>query len=83
MVFDITDVDSFQKAKKWIKELQKMISASLSLTLVGNKMDLEKNRQIKYEEGKEYVSSHTSSRDGVYVLCVVSVGMQVQLEQST
>jgi GTPase SAR1 family protein len=47
IVYDITDVDSFQRMNQWVKELRQQCGNSLPIIIVGNKSDLEANRQIK------------------------------------
>lgn len=37
----------------WIKELQRALGDTCALVIVGNKMDLEKNRSVPIEEAKE------------------------------
>ncbi|KAG5883935.1 hypothetical protein JTB14_003757 [Gonioctena quinquepunctata] len=54
LVYDITDEDSFQKVKSWVKELRKMLGTEISLVIVGNKCDLEKNRHVNLEEAESY-----------------------------
>ncbi len=54
IVYDITDVDSFQKMSMWVKELRHQAGPNLPIIVVGNKADLENNRQIKKEEAEKY-----------------------------
>ncbi|XP_023022878.1 RAS oncogene family member Rab21 [Leptinotarsa decemlineata] len=54
LVYDITDEDSFQKVKSWVKELRKMLGTEISLIIVGNKSDLEKDRHVNLEEAESY-----------------------------
>ncbi|CAH1171255.1 unnamed protein product [Phaedon cochleariae] len=54
LVYDITDMDSFQKVKSWVKELRKMLGTEISLAIVGNKSDLEKDRHVSLEEAERY-----------------------------
>ncbi|XP_056634923.1 ras-related protein Rab-21-like [Diorhabda carinulata] len=54
LVYDITDEDSFQKVKSWVKELRKMLGSDISLVIVGNKSDLEKDRHVDLEVAKTY-----------------------------
>jgi len=54
IVYDITDEDSLQKVKMWVKELRKMLGTDISLVIVGNKTDLEKDRQVSFEEADSY-----------------------------
>lgn len=52
LVYDITDEDSFQKVKSWVKELRKMLGGEICLVIVGNKTDLEKDRHVSLEEAE-------------------------------
>lgn len=52
LVYDITDQDSFQKVKNWVKELRKMLGTDICLVIVGNKSDLEKDRTVELEESE-------------------------------
>lgn len=47
--FHRTDEDSFQKVKNWVKELKKMLGSEIVLTIVGNKIDLNKDRTVPFE----------------------------------
>ncbi|KAL4121207.1 hypothetical protein QTP88_013766 [Uroleucon formosanum] len=68
LVYDITDEDSFQKVKNWIKELKKMLGSEICLVIAGNKIDLEKDRTVSVEDAENYASSvgavhfHTSAK---------------------
>ncbi|KAK5580169.1 hypothetical protein RB653_000182 [Dictyostelium firmibasis] len=57
VVYDITDNDSFIKAKNWIKELKTMLGNDISLCIIGNKCDLEKTRVISLAEAEAYAKS--------------------------
>jgi len=68
LVYDITDEDSFQKVKNWVKELKKMLGSEICLIIAGNKVDLEKQRTVSIEDAEEYAKSvgakhfHTSAK---------------------
>ncbi|XP_022800789.1 ras-related protein Rab-31-like [Stylophora pistillata] len=57
VVYDITEETSFERAKKWVKEVQEMAIPNIFLALVGNKADLEANRKIKSEDAQSYAES--------------------------
>jgi len=57
LVYDITDADSFIKVKNWVKELRKMLGNDISLIIVGNKIDLEKQRHVSHQQAEEYAQS--------------------------
>ncbi|WVQ82667.1 hypothetical protein IAT38_004799 [Cryptococcus sp. DSM 104549] len=40
VVYDITKASSLEKAKAWVKELQRQANANIVIALVGNKLDL-------------------------------------------
>lgn len=68
LVYDITDEDSFSKVKNWVKELKKMLGNEICLCIAGNKIDLEKQRNVTVAEAEEYAQSvgakhyHTSAK---------------------
>jgi small GTP-binding protein len=56
IVFDITDTDTYEGAKKWIEEIQSHNNSAV-LSLLGNKIDLE-NRKVNSETVKNYSLGH-------------------------
>ncbi|AWU77909.1 hypothetical protein CAS74_002613 [Pichia kudriavzevii] len=50
VVYDITHPDSLNKAKYWIRELQKQANSDILIALVGNKKDLEDQRKISNDD---------------------------------
>ena len=68
LVYDITDAESFNRIKKWVKELRKIVGSDISLSIAGNKVDLEKNRAVDEAEAVAYAASvgathfHTSAK---------------------
>jgi len=57
LVYDVTDGESFEKVKTWVKELRKMVGTKICLSIVGNKCDRERERQVSAEEGASYAES--------------------------
>merc|ERR1712110_968384 len=57
LVYDITDRQTFQDIENWLGEIQQHASPNVAKLLVGNKCDLESERQVKWEEGKQYADS--------------------------
>ena len=53
VTYDITDRDSFAKVSEWMNEVDKHASENISRILIGNKKDLEDQRQVPYSEAKE------------------------------
>ncbi|XP_023300824.2 ras-related protein Rab-21 [Lucilia cuprina] len=57
LVYDITDQDSFQKVKNWVKELKRMLGSEIILAIAGNKIDLEEHRTVMEEDALSYAES--------------------------
>ena len=54
VVYDITQSTSLEKAKAWIRELQRQADPNIVIALCGNKLDLAARRQVSQEEAKKY-----------------------------
>jgi len=53
LVFDITNLSSFEHIKNWIEQIKEEAPEKIIIYLVGNKIDCVNNRLISYEEGKK------------------------------
>nr|XP_015831900.2 RAB6B, member RAS oncogene family a isoform X1 [Nothobranchius furzeri] len=53
VVYDITNVNSFQQTTKWIDDVRTERGSDVIIMLVGNKTDLADKRQITIEEGEQ------------------------------
>ena len=58
IVYDITDVESFQSVKQWIVNCQTFGRKDIHLVLVGNKNDLDEQRKVSEEEGKKLADNY-------------------------
>ncbi|XP_021999388.2 ras-related protein Rab5 [Helianthus annuus] len=58
VVYDITNMASFERSKKWIEELQKQGNPHLVTVLVANKADLSTKREVEIEEAKQYAKEN-------------------------
>mmetsp|Transcript_11910 Transcript_11910/g.38100 ORF Transcript_11910/g.38100 Transcript_11910/m.38100 type:complete len:213 (-) Transcript_11910:42-680(-) len=56
VVYDITSMDSFERAKAWVTELQREGSLNMVIALAGNKLDLEHSRQVPTEVARSYAA---------------------------
>lgn len=56
VLYDVNSLESFQKAKEYIKEYKKFNDYYSYIFLLGNKIDLD-NRVIEAQDGKEYADS--------------------------
>lgn len=84
VVYDITQASSLEKARTWIRELQRQADPSIVIALCGNKTDLAARRQVTQEEAKKYADEEglmwfeTSAKTGDGVPDVfTAIGRQV------
>ncbi|XP_045905696.1 ras-related protein Rab-5A-like isoform X2 [Micropterus dolomieu] len=49
VVYDITNEESFARAKNWVKELQRQASPNIVIALSGNKADLANKRAVDFQ----------------------------------
>jgi Ras-related protein Rab-21 len=54
-VYDVTDANSWERVRTWVKELHKIVGENIVLAIVGNKIDL-RNRVVDLEKAKEYAA---------------------------
>jgi len=59
VVYDITNADTFERAKTWVKELQRQASPNIVIALAGNKADLTTNRIVEYDEASAYAEENS------------------------
>lgn len=52
IVYDVTDVKSFQAVEYWYNELNKHTREKAPILLVGNKSDLARSREVSTSEGQ-------------------------------
>ncbi|KAH8850078.1 Ras-related protein Rab-5B [Schistosoma japonicum] len=58
VVYDVTNKDSFVRAKSWVNELNKNANTAKVIALAGNKVDLEAQRVVSHEEAQEYANQN-------------------------
>ncbi|CAN1259163.1 Ras-related protein RABD2b [Linum perenne] len=54
VVYDVTDLESFNNVKQWLSEIDRYASENVNKLLVGNKSDLTANRVVPYETAKAF-----------------------------
>lgn len=57
-VYDITDADSLNSLENWITLTNEHTNSNVINFLVGNKIDLENDRKVSTNQGKEFASKH-------------------------
>ncbi|KAG7325367.1 hypothetical protein KOW79_011683 [Hemibagrus wyckioides] len=58
IVYDITNNDTFARAKNWVNELQKQASPNIVIALSGNKADLTNKRAVDFQEAQAYADDN-------------------------
>jgi len=58
VVYDITNQDSFERAKNWVKELQRQGNPNIVIALAGNKVDLAAKRTVAIEDAQAYAEEN-------------------------
>ena len=54
MVYAINSKESFLNINKWLKEVKINSNPDIKIILIGNKSDLDNERQVSYEEAKKF-----------------------------
>jgi GTPase SAR1 family protein len=63
LVYDITSGESFLRVEDWLERIdQNCLREKLTLTMIGNKIDLEQQREVRQETALEFASSHAVYR---------------------
>ena len=58
VTYDITDRTSFTQVIEWMNEVEKNADCLMAKMLIGNKKDLDSQREVSYEEGKELADTY-------------------------
>jgi len=59
LVYDITNKKTFENISKWVPELKNSGDKDVTIILVGNKIDLEEERQVSTEEGQKKAKEYS------------------------
>ncbi|XP_074018795.1 ras-related protein Rab-5C isoform X2 [Numenius arquata] len=59
VVYDITNTDTFVRAKNWVKELQRQASPNIVIALAGNKADLATKRAVDFQDAQTYADDNS------------------------
>jgi len=54
LVYDISNRDTFNRVGTWLEDARTLSNSDLVVTLVGNKVDLDHQREITFSEAKDY-----------------------------
>lgn len=88
IVYDITELSSFENVEQWIKDIQASDDdEDLVIMIIGNKSDLEEEREVTKEQGLDFAKKmnsffmETSAKDFINVSESFSQLIDVILER--
>ena len=61
LVYDVTNIESFDNLKEWISSIKKNIEGQnvfFPVVIVGNKIDMEESREIKKEDAEIFANNN-------------------------
>ena len=73
VVYDITKKSSFDQLNSWLIDITNKGNKNMYKILIGNKSDLEDDRQVTFEEGQDFANKNgmdffeTSAKTGAFV----------------
>lgn len=73
LVYDITNVKSFENCQKWKKNIDNHSSENTNMVLCGNKLDMASKRVVSREDGQKYADDNkmdyieTSAKDNINI----------------
>lgn len=74
VVYDVTKRDSFVNITTWIDQLHNDSSHNVDIILVGNKDDLNTNKEVSTEEAQEFANS----RNMLFIEASAKTGINVE-----
>ena len=84
LVYAINDKASFKNLEMWLNEVKTLCSPDVKIILIGNKNDLESNREVSKEEEKKFCEDHnfdlffeTSAKTGLNAQKVFIEGTKI------
>lgn len=73
VVYDVTCRQSFENIQNWIEDVRNQSPKTVLIILLGNKIDLDDDRKVSYDEGNEFATKNglifmeTSAKTGAGV----------------
>ena len=71
LMYDITNKRTFESIAEWVKSIKEQKGNDFPIILIGNKCDLEDEREVKKEDGEKkaedygFLFGETSSKDNI------------------
>ena len=74
IMYDISNKDSFLNIYRWLCEIKEQTDHEICILLVGNKIDLNENRLVKFEEAREFAVNN----DLIFIEASALTGINVE-----
>jgi len=74
LAYDISSRDSFNSLQNWLTDARSLASPSIIIILVGNKKDLEANREVSFQEASQFAKDN----DLIFTECSAFNGENVE-----
>ena len=58
LVFDVTNEGTFKNVKNWLESIYQNADVNIQKILIGNKCDLEDQRQVSTEDARDLAAQH-------------------------
>lgn len=58
LVFDLTRRETFEHLTSWLEDCRKYSSSDITIILIGNKCDLEQQRQVSQQEASDFATKN-------------------------
>lgn len=62
LVYDITRRGTFDNVQQWLDDIRDQSDSDISICLVGNKQDLEAQREVSFEEARKWADDNNISK---------------------
>ena len=73
LIYDVTSIQTYENIKTWVSQIREEASSNVVIYIVGNKIDMEEERKVSKEEGKNLADElgfpfvETSAKTGINV----------------
>jgi len=87
LIYDITNRESFDNIAAWFKGVEFQGNGRATMILIGNKSDLEDERQVSYEEGRLLAEKlgmrffETSTKNAESISCMIRFFVKEEIEK--
>jgi GTPase SAR1 family protein len=69
LVYDISSRESYNAVSNWLTDAQNLANPNLVVLLVGNKRDLEEDRQVSFLEASQFAQENGKSLFVSVIVC--------------